>query len=148
MKKTFVFLLSTLFWVSTADICLARGGDHGGRPPENGQSRGMRPANSRGGDRSMTRQSAHDADSEGSGVSGSFNDNERQSGDFGGHRGMNPPPPPPLDENGSPMPPPDGDGGQSGGFGGRHGMNPPPPPPLDEDGNPLPPPDEDGDFKE
>ncbi len=141
MKKTFVFLLSTLFLISTADICLARGGGHHGRPPENGQSRGMRPVNTRGGDRSMTRQSTPAADSENSGES-------EQSGRFNGRRGMNPPPPPPLDEDGNPMPPPDGDGGQSGGFGGRHGMNPPPPPPLDEDGNPLPPPDEDGDFEE
>ncbi len=119
MKKTFVFLLSTLFLISTADICLARGGGHGGRPPENGQSRGMRSANARahGGQRSVTRQSATAADSESGGETDSF---KGQSGDKG----------------------------QSGRFGGRRGMNPPPPPPLDEDGNPLPPPDEDGDFEE
>ena len=121
MKKTFVFLLSTLFLISTADICLARGGGHGGRPPENGQSRGMRSANARahGGQRSVTRQSATAADSESGGKTDSL---KGQSGDKG----------------------------QSGGFGGRHGMNPPPPPPppTDEDGNPLSPPDEDGDFEE
>lgn len=116
MKKTFVFLLSTLFLFSTTGLCFARGGGHGERPPENGQSqsRGMRSpaARARGNTRSMTRESATDADSGNSGETGSFKGQKGDKGQFDGfgrHRGMNPPPPP-LGEDGTPIPPPDEDG--------------------------------------
>lgn len=144
MKKTFVFLLSTLFLASTADICLARGRDHGALPPERGQNRGVQPAGRREAVHSM-RQATGSADSEKDGQSDSFKktgNDEEQSGRFDRRRDMNPPPPPPLDENGNPLPPPDEDGNRFDEFG-----DPPPPPPLDRNGNPLPPPD-DGDFGE
>ena len=50
------------------------------------------------------------------------------------------PPEPPKDENGNPLPPPDGQGMQ-GQKGAEHSGNQPPEPPKDENGNPLPPPD-------
>ncbi len=108
MRKTFIFLLSTLFMFSSVGTCLARGG----RPPERGQSRGTRIA----GSHSTTRQSADSTSSEQNTESDFFkagNGNTKQSGRFGGRRGMNPPPPPPLDEDGNPMPPPDDESGYS-----------------------------------
>lgn len=109
MRKTFIFLLSTLFMFSIVDTCLARGGgERGGRPPERGQSRSTRIA----GSRSTTRQGADSTSSEQNAESDFFkadNGNAEQSGRFGGRRGMNPPPPPPLDADGNPMPPPDDD---------------------------------------
>ncbi len=54
----------------------------------------------------------------------------------GGQMGSEQPPEPPKDENGNPMPPPDG---QSGGFS-QNGEQPPEPP-KDENGNPMAPPD-------
>ena len=64
-----------------------------------------------------------------------------------GHKGQPPqikngeqPPEPPKDENGKPLPPPDGKGMQ-GQNGAGHDGSQPPEPPKDENGNPLPPPD-------
>lgn len=102
MRKTFIFLLSTLFMFSIVDTCLARCGG------ERGQSRGTRIA----GSRSTTRQGADSTSSEQNAESDFFkadNGNAEQSGRFGDRRGMNPPPPPPLDADGNPMPPPDDD---------------------------------------
>lgn len=49
------------------------------------------------------------------------------------------PPEPPKDENGNPLPPPDGKGRQGQNGEDRSGSQPPEPP-KDENGNPLPPP--------
>ena len=64
-----------------------------------------------------------------------------------GHKGQPPqmkndeqPPEPPKDENGTPLPPPDGKGMQ-GQNGAGHDGSQPLEPPKDENGKPLPPPD-------
>ncbi len=65
----------------------------------------------------------------------------------GHHQGQHPqmgngeqPPEPPKDENGNPLPPPDGKGMRGQHDADRNG-NQPPEQPKDENGNPLPPPD-------